>query len=129
MGSKGDVRGALAVEVEINRIKDLALEVVGIEKFAGNWRIRYTNSSVRRYTINGEGYVTFNEVNGKATPILKGRIALRGQKYFIEFEDGTYEILTLSGRSLKTALFSTKEAMLASTPSFLGESIDDLRSK
>jgi len=129
LGAKGDLRGAVAVEKEIENIKASASDVIGPEKFSGTWKIHYNNGVVRRYAINENGGVIFDEEDGRSFPPRKGKIMLRQSKYYIEFQSGEVEMLDLKGDVLSTGLFNGKDTLASGIPQFKGIGAKERRGK
>ncbi|MEQ1852145.1 MAG: hypothetical protein ABMA01_11200, partial [Chthoniobacteraceae bacterium] len=107
LGSRGDARGAAAVQDEIDRVQAGGLDGSGVARFAGVWRIEYTNGISRRYSILPDGSVIYDQSAGKPMSIpLKSKMAMKGNDFLVEWADGSLERLTISGRNLMVEHFN-----------------------
>lgn len=129
LGKNGDLNAALAVEQEIESVRESASEAAGIEQFAGIWRIQYSNNTIRRYVINLSGNVTFSEENGKPIPLKKGKISLRDSVFFLDLGDGQIETLQRVGSSLHTEIYQYKARYPADPPIYHGISMDNAKAR
>lgn len=121
LGSRGDARAAAAVQDEIDRVNAIDPEPAGIVRFAGVWKIDYTNGVKRRYAISADGGVTFDESAGKpVTPPTKGKLELKGNDYLIDWGDGSLERLKISAKNLMIDHFSPKATFPSGQPSARG---------
>jgi hypothetical protein len=121
LGSRGEVKAALAVQLEIDRLKAAVSDAAGVAKFAGVWQIIYDNAVVRRYVITGDGAVTWSEENGKPVGAKKARILAKGADFVLDFKDDlALERLSISGTNLVTEYFGPKASYPAMAPKFKG---------
>jgi len=111
LGARSDFRGALAVEQEIDRVKQTLLDAMGVEKFAGVWKLHYNGSEVRRYVINTEGTVSFSEHNGAQIPPKSAKIVFRDGQYTLDLGFGELERLSITPSGLTCESFQGKEKM------------------
>lgn len=105
LGSRGDARGALAVQEEIDRVRDIG---VGLDRFAGVWSVKYTNGTVRTYSITAEGGLSVIEENGVRITPRTAKISLKGSDFMVESAEGTIERLTLAGNKLTVEHYNPK---------------------
>ncbi len=113
LGSRGDARGAIAVQEEIDRIKDLG---VGLDRFAGTWSVKYANGTVRTYSITADGSLSFTEENGAKIAPKIAKITLKGTDFVVESAEGTIERLTLSANKLMVEHFNPKTNYPSGSP-------------
>lgn len=116
LGGRGDARGAVAVQEEIDRIKGAA-ETGLLQKFVGLWKIEYSNGATRRYAIKADGLVQAEGEDGKPIPSQKGRIAARGGDVLLELSgERKLERLTLAGDVLNIEHFDPKTTYPSGPP-------------
>lgn len=116
LGSRGDARGAAAVQDEIDRVKALVIDP-GIAKYVGPWKITFTNGETRHYIISLDGTVMYDEQSGKRlTPPVKGRLTLKGNEAFLDFQDGGIHRIKQSGKNLFIEIFSVKDGVPEGQP-------------
>jgi hypothetical protein len=109
LGSRGDAKGAIAVQAEIDRMKTAASDASGIAKFAGTWQVVYDNAGTRRYAITAEGAVTWSEDNGKPIAPKKAKITAKGTEFLLEFRDEpALERLSIANGNLIVEHFNPK---------------------
>ncbi len=114
LGSKGDARAALAVQEEMERVKGIG---GGMEKFAGNWSIKYANGATRTYSITADGTLTEIAENGAKIAPKSAKITLKGTDFIVEVDGGSkIERLTLSGSKLMIDHFNPKTTYPAGAP-------------
>ncbi len=105
LGSRGDARGAAAVQDEVDRVKETGL---GVDRFAGVWSIKYTNGTSRTYSINPEGTLNYTEENGTPISPRSSKITVKGSECIVESSPGIIERLSLSGNKLMVEHFNPK---------------------
>lgn len=109
LGSRGDARGAAAVQDEIDRIGASTLDSGTVGRFAGIWLLEYQPVGLRRYAIKPDGTVLYEENNGApVNPPRETKIVMNGQDFLIDFNDGAIERLSMRGGKLVSELFSPK---------------------
>jgi len=106
IGSRGDARAALAVQEEIDRVKDLS--AVATNVFLGYWIVRYDNGSVRKLSIDATDTVTLQEENGKAVSKVRGKIVQKGDDFLLDYGDGKIEHWKLTNGTLNIDHFAPK---------------------
>lgn len=114
LGSRGDARAALVVQEEIDRVKGIG---AGLERFAGLWRIKYSNGSTLTYSISPDGEMTLTEDNGKKVAPRTGKITVKGSDCVVENFEGTLERLSIAGDKLSIDYFSPKSTYPTGAPS------------
>lgn len=121
LGSRGDARAAVAVQDEIDRVNAMNPESAGVVRFAGVWKIDYTNGVKRRYSISVDGGVTFDELAEKPmTPPMKGKLESKGNDFLIDWGDGSIERLKISSKNLMIDHFAPRITYPAGQPSVRG---------
>ena len=121
LGSRGDARGAVAVQDEIDIVKAATGEMAGAAGLVGTWKFVYSNGSTRRYSIAPDGTVTYDEDGGKpVTPAKVGKLTIKGPDMLLDFQDGAIERLKVSGKKLLSEYFSPKTQYPAGKPIFQG---------
>ena len=105
IGSRGDVRAALAVQEEIDRVKELS--AVTMNGFSGRWTVRYDNNTVRKVTIDTNDVATMLEENDLPKNV-KAKLAVKAGEGVIDWGDGTVERLTLVSGKLMIDHFNPK---------------------
>ena len=118
LGGRGDARGAAAVQDEIDRVRDLTLAQGVLSKFAGTWKVAYTNGTVRIYAISADGRVNCAEVN--ASGPQKPKLYVKGNDVLLEIGDGNLERLSIKGKTLLVEHFNPKALYLAGPPNAKG---------
>ena len=113
LGARGDARGAIAVQEEMDRVKDVG---GGLDRFAGVWSVKYPNGTVRTYSITAEGILRMTEENGvRITPRI-AKIMIKGSDFLVESAEGTIERLTLAGNKLMVDHYNPKTTYPAGAP-------------
>jgi hypothetical protein len=115
LGSRGDARGAAAVQDEIDRVND-TIPDAGIAKFVGSWKITYPSGETKRYVISQEGAVTCDENMGKRIPPMKAKLMMKGSDVLLDFNNGAIERLKLSGKNLSIEHFNPKDRYPSGQP-------------
>lgn len=106
LGGRGDVRAALTVQDEIDRVS-AAAQQPGFGKFAGSWMIQYENGGTRRYTIKADGTVIWVETDGKPQGETPGKMRQEGSDTVVEMQF-SLERISLSGERLIVEHFAPK---------------------
>lgn len=84
LGGRGDARGALAVQDEMDGVATSA-KGGGFARFAGTWALAYTNGTTNRhYSITPAGVVTWIDENGKPFNVV-GKVQVEGSDVTIRF--------------------------------------------
>ena len=117
LGSRGDARGALAVQEEIDRVKETG---GGADKLAGIWSIKYSTGEMRTYSITAEGNVTMTELNGLHVPPKTAKITIKGPDFIVEVIEGIFERLSIAHGKLAVDHFNPKATYPAGQPSARG---------
>ena len=118
LGSRGDIRAALAVQEEFEKFANIGMT---FERFAGVWKVAYNGGTLRTYSIAADGTFTFVEENGKRlTPPLVGKLRVRGADVTIEHEVDSLERLSISGGKLTLEHFRPKATYPAGPPANRG---------
>jgi hypothetical protein len=107
LGSRGDARAALAVEEEINRVKEFSAQATGKGRFEGLWTIRYDNGVVRKVSIDANDVLTMLE-EGNQPKNLKAKMATYGGDCLVDWGDGAIEKMTLANAKLVIEHFNPK---------------------
>ena len=114
LGSRGDIRAALAVQEELDKIHSTG---ASFERFAGTWSVLYNGGTARTYNIKPDGTFTFTEENGKPLPTrLVGKLRVSGADITVEHEANRLERLSISGGKLVLEQFSPKATYPAGAP-------------
>jgi len=108
LGSRGDARGAAAIQDEIDRVH-ASIPDPGMEKFAGTWKIIYSSGATKRYVISQEGLVVYDEADGKRIPALKAKLMVKNNDVILDFKNGIIERFKLNGKNLAIERFDPKE--------------------
>ncbi len=100
LGGRGDARGALAVQEEMDNVATTA-KGSGVARFAGTWALAYTNGTTNRhYGITPAGVVTWIDENGKPFNVV-GKVQLEGSDFTIRFPgDERVERITIAPNGL-----------------------------
>lgn len=115
LGSRGDARGALAVQEEIDRVKETG---GGADKFAGVWNLKYNTGEVRTYSITPEGNVTMTELNGTRVPPKTAKIIIKGSDFTVELAEGILERFSFVHGKMVVDHFNPKSTYPAGPASF-----------
>lgn len=115
MGARGDARGAVAIQDEIDRVVASA-PAAGGSKFTGVWTIRYENGTVRKYSINGDDMVTLVEENDKPVTKRHAKIVASGNDMVLDLGEGKIERLRVSNNVLTVEHFSPKSTYPGGVP-------------
>lgn len=113
IAARGDIRAALAVQEEIEKVKEIGS---GMERFAGTWSLQYSNGTIRVYVITPDGTVTYSEENGKKIPQKTAKILAKGADFIVEAAEGTVERLSINGTKLMLDHFNPKSTYPAGKP-------------
>lgn len=115
LGSRGDARGAIAVQEEIDRVK--SGDTAGLARFAGTWKVEYDNGATRRYTIKADGSVHWEE-EPNLPGGMNGKIAIKGSDFVLEMDkaDRQLERLSFHGDTLIIEHFDPKTSYPAGAP-------------
>jgi hypothetical protein len=121
LGSKGNVRAALAVQEEIDRVSRSSQNGLA-GKFEGIWKIDYANGATRRYWIKPDGQVQGEDEKGKPIPAISGKITTKGEDTVIELtSENKLERLTLDGNLLTVEHFDPMITYPNGTPVLRGK--------
>lgn len=121
LGSRGDARGAAAVQDEIERVAASAPVPATVSKLAGVWLLQYQPSGTRRYKITPEGVVKYEEGNGALiSPPREFKIFTNQGDLLIDLGDGAVEKLSMKGNKLVTEIFAPKSLYPKSHANFQG---------
>lgn len=114
LGSRGDARGAVAVQEEIERVRATILTPRDLAKFAGTWKITYANNATNIFVIRPNGSVR-TEDPGAAVQ-LDGRVQWKDSAFILEFDENKNRdagkdrlwTLSLTGNTLDVAYFEPR---------------------
>jgi hypothetical protein len=108
LGSRGDARAAAAVQDELDRVR-ASIPDPAMVKYAGNWKITFTNGETRRYIVTADGAVSYTEQSGKRlTPPRTGKLVIDGAEALLDFQDGAIHRIKMAGKTLVVELFNAK---------------------
>ena len=106
LGGRGDIRGALAVQEEIDRVKEASAQAGGESIFEGRWTVHYDNGAVRKVSIDANGAITMLEESGKPVKNLKVRLVPKGHDIIVDWGNGTLEKLSIANAKLVVEHFN-----------------------
>ena len=112
LGARGDARGAVAVQDEIDRIREAVPAQQSFAKFAGNWTVRYNNGAIHHYIIAADGQVAYDELTG--TPPKKAKLVIKGTDVMLDITDAWIERVTIKAGKLMVEQFAPKTLYPAS---------------
>lgn len=122
LGSRGDARGAAAVQDELDRIRVTSGGPTAFAKFAGTWKLSYSNGQTRRYTITSEGIVKSVEFDEKTSlpvgAVSVGKLVAKGNDVLADFNGSAIERLKLVEKNLSIEHFSPRTLYPASAANF-----------
>ena len=109
LGSRGDARGAVAVQEEIDLIKAASADPADVAKFAGTWKITYQTGVTGQFVIRTSGSTTWNEEAGKPVQ-RKGRIVWKNSAFLLDFENDEDRLwrLSMNGGALNLDFYQPK---------------------
>jgi len=108
LGSRGDARGAAAVQDELDRIRITSGGPSAFAKFAGTWKLAYSDGQTRRYMITPDGVVTGTNFDGKS-PIPVNRLVVKGNDVLLDYTSGgVMERLKIADKNLLIEHFSPR---------------------
>jgi hypothetical protein len=119
LGARGDARGALSIQEEIDRVKNSSGSGPGegVGRFAGVWRITYADGSRQIFTIRADGSATFGPDVPNSTPQHSGKVTLAGSEYLLEFDDHASTVkLNPLGERMAVEVFMPKTAYPGGIP-------------
>jgi hypothetical protein len=120
LGARGDARGAVAVQDEMDRLKASGGDQSPVARFAGVWLLDYGGGTSRRYAIKPDGSVSWEATNGADTePRRFGKIVLKDFQFLLEGGDGYVERFTMVGKTLYSEQFSL-QSFPKGLPAFRG---------
>lgn len=91
------------------------------ESMAGRWQITYASGTVRVYTVNNLGYVTFMETNGKK---FSGKLIPKGDVFMLELQPNKIERISLANNGdWKVEHFDPKGKLEAGQPGLAGNGV------
>lgn len=113
LGARGDARGAVAIQEEVDRIMSSIPDeslANAAAKLAGTWKITYSNGDQRTYAISSDGSASFLHFDppGRLSGTTKKKIFLKGGDVLVEFQEGAIERLKVSGGKLLVEHFNPK---------------------
>ncbi len=123
LGARGDVRVALVVQEEIDRIKNLSAAGGDVARLAGDWKITFNNGRTRHYSISADGTVTWDEENGEKLTPKKARISRQGQHLLLELAEFEIERLSIRLGQLQVEHFWPKNTYPNGTPQMTGRGV------
>ncbi len=115
LGAKGDARGTVTIQEEIDRVKAEAGEGP-FAKFAGHWKLLYANGPTRRYEITADGAFVFVEESGNRRPRRVVHLKWSRGDCLVEPQEGAIERLRITGGKLELEHFNPKSAYPAGAP-------------
>ena len=118
LGSRGDARGAAAVQDEIDRVRNATPAQGSVAKFVGKWKVSYNVGSVRTYAISADGQVTQDEHDG--TPPKTGKLIVKGNDVLLDLNQAWIERLRVNGKTLTVDHFNPKALYPAGQPNAKG---------
>lgn len=118
LGARGDARAAIAVQEEIDRIRDTNASQQVLSKFAGNWKVTYSVGTIRNYAITADGQVTQDEQDGK--PPKTTKLTVKGNDVLLDLQEGWIERLKVNGKTLAVEHFNPKSLYPAGQPNARG---------
>jgi len=117
LGARGDARGALAIQEEIDRVKTAVPGSGGVARFAGLWRVTYSNNTHTIFAINPDGSASQCSDQPKFPVTQNGKVTVVGKDVLLDFDDHySMHRLNLSGDQLVIDLFTPRGAYPAGTP-------------
>lgn len=128
LGSRGDARGAVAIQEEVDRIMasipDESL-VTAAAKLAGTWKITYSTGELRTYAVSSDGSVSFLHFDptGRLSGTTKKKLLLKGGDVLVEFQEGAIERLKVSGGKLLVEHFNPKTLYPKGQPAAKGTGV------
>lgn len=109
LGSRGDARGAAAVQDEIDRVRASAPDPA-FARYVGAWKVLFANGETRQYVIAPEGVVNYTEQSGrKLSPPVKGRLLVKGADCLLDFQDGGIQRVRVVGKTLSVEQYAAKD--------------------
>lgn len=117
LGSRGDARGAVAVQDEVDRILGTIGGPVTFAKFAGTWKVAYSDGHFSRYIITPDGVVKGGDFDGKA-PLVTGKLLVKGNDVLLDFNNSVIERLKIVEKNLVIEHFSPRTLYPASPANF-----------
>jgi hypothetical protein len=118
LGARGDARGAVAVQDEIDRVREATASQQALSKFAGSWKVTYSVGTVRHYVITADGQVTQDEHDGK--PAKTTKLIVKGSDVLLDLQEGWVERLKINGKTLVVEHFNPKTIYPAGQPNARG---------
>ena len=106
LGSRGDARGAAAVQDELDRIRLTSGGPGAFAKFAGTWKLAYSHGQTRRYAITVDGAVTGTNFDGSSLAPVK--LTVKGNDVLLEYAGGVMERLKVAAKNLMIEHFSPR---------------------
>lgn len=128
VGGRGDVRSAVAVQEEIDRVNS-SIPDPGFEKFAGSWSVTYTTGETRHYVISQDGIVTWDETGGKKIAPVKAKLSLKGNEAVFDYIQGAIEVFKLSGKNLSIDVFNPRQSYPKGKPFTTATAVPPLAKK
>ena len=128
LGSRGDARGAAAVQDELDRTRGTSGGAGALAKFVGTWKVVYNHGVTRNYVINGEGILSGTEADGK-TPVGTVKLMMKGDEVLMNGIGGFIERFKMSGKTMMIEHWSSKTLYPGIPPNFSGNRHIGLRSK
>jgi hypothetical protein len=117
LGARGDARGALAIQEEIDRVRESGANSEGVARFAGVWRIISPDHGPQIYTIKADGAMTWTEDPPVSAQKHPGKITIVGKDYLLEFDDHlSITRLSLAGDKLMLEVWVPKTTYPAAAP-------------
>lgn len=116
LGSRGDARGAAAVQDEVDRIRVISGGPGAFAKFAGTWKLTYSNGMKQTYVFTADGMVSGTNSEGKPLPAVK--LVVKGSDVLLDFNQGPIERLKLADKTLLIEHFSPKTLYPASPANY-----------
>ena len=117
LGSRGDARGAAAVQDEIDRIRGASGGAGSFARFAGTWKIVYNHGATRNYVIGADGMLTGTEADGK-TPVASVKLLVKGEDVIMNGSGGFVERFKMSDKTLVIEHWSSKALYPGSPASY-----------
>lgn len=117
LGSRGDARGAATVQDEVDRMRGMSGGPGAFNKFAGTWKLAYSNGQTRRYAITPDGAVTGTNFDGKSS-LPVGKLVVKGNDVLLDFSGGVMERLKIADKNLMIEHFSPRSLYPASPANF-----------
>ena len=115
LGGRGEIRAALAVQQELDRVQALGGDPGDVARIAGTWMITYTNGGTNVFVIRPNGAVRTQD---PGTPIqLTGKVQWKDSAFVLEFDGKTARpgqtndrlwALSLAGNALEVNYYAPK---------------------